>query len=353
MTASRSGRVLAFVAVIAVGAGVFAQQDSGRVRGAIFDPNENVITGYTGAFMRLRDAAGAELRTEVTLEGAFDLENVPPGTYQLRVELGGAMYRSYTEENIVVAGGQTLDLRVPIEWSINLGTFGDDPTMLAIDMARSGEGLNGPPPRTTSGTPDLTGVWVRERIPGEQRDPLPLQPWAEEMRRQLDALDLQNAGAYCLPQTAVLTMTGFPYKFIQTDDVIVQVAEFKTPGIRQIFTDGRPHPDPELWNPAWHGHSIGRWEGDTLVIDNVGFNEITPGFGIHSEQLHVIERIRRPRFNRLEIEITAEDPEAFTGPWTTTLSAALAPDHEILEFVCPENNKDMQNFGGLGWRGRP
>jgi hypothetical protein len=165
--------------------------------------------------------------------------------------------------------------------------------------------------------------------------------------------DAQNPGAYCLPQFAVLTMTIFPYKFVQADTAIMQMVEFMTPGWRQIFMDGRPHPKPEDWNPAWHGHSVGRWEGDTLVIDTVGFNEVTPGFGIHTEKLHVVERIRRPSMNRLEIEITAEDPDAWTGPWTTTRSGALAPDHEILEFVCPENNKDAITFGGLGWKGRP
>jgi hypothetical protein len=286
------------------------------------------------------------------------------------------MYQSYTQENVVVAAGQTLELKVPIRWGINLGTFGDDPTMLAKDMARNGEKMTGPPPRTADGKDgkvDLTGVWVpltgagggagggaaggpAGAGGGGGRGQPPMQPWAQEMQRKLNELrgpDQQNPGAYCLPQSAILSMVGFPYKFVQTPDVIVQMVEFATPGIRQIFMDGRPHPKPEDWNPTWHGHSIGRWEGDTLVIDTVGFNDITPGFGIHSEKLHVVERIRRPAFNRLEMEITAEDPEAFTGPWTVTRSGALSPDHEILEFVCPENNKDMKNFGGLGWKGRP
>jgi hypothetical protein len=147
--------------------------------------------------------------------------------------------------------------------------------------------------------------------------------------------------------------SAFPFKFIESPTVIVQMSEFMTPGWRQIFMDGRPHPTADEWNPAWHGHSIGRWDGDTLVIDTVGYNEITPGFGVHSEKLHTIERIRRVDMTHLEIEITAEDPDAWTAPWTTTWKAELAPDHELLEFVCPENNKDMQNFGGLGWKGRP
>jgi hypothetical protein len=354
---SRIGRTLIAVAfAAALGAALAAQQAPGRVTGTILDPNNNVITGFTGALMTMTNASG-ELRTDVTLQGTFNLANVPPGSYDLRVQLGGAMYQSYTQQNVVVASGQTLDLKIPIKWGINLGTFGDDPTVLAKDMARSGESLNGPAPRTRAGKPDLTGVWVTAGANAAgQNPPIPMQPWAQEMNRKLTEVrgpDSQNPGAYCLPQSAVLSMVGFPYKFIQADDVIVQLVEFATPGIRQIFMDGRPHPKPEDWNPSWHGHSIGRWEGDTLVIDNVGFNDITPGFGIHSEKLHVVERIRRTSFNRLEIEITADDSEAFTGPWKTIRYGALSPDHEILEFVCPENNKDMQNFGGLGWKGRP
>jgi hypothetical protein len=148
-------------------------------------------------------------------------------------------------------------------------------------------------------------------------------------------------------------LAPFPWKLVQTPTLMVHLIEFFTPGFRQIFMDGRPHPAPEEWNPSWHGHSVGRWDGDTLVIDTVGYNEITPGFGIHTEKLHTVERIRRPDITTLEITITAEDPDAYTGPWTATIHASLAPDHEILEFVCSENNKDAVNFGGLGWKGRP
>ena len=101
------------------------------------------------------------------------------------------------------------------------------------------------------------------------------------------------------------------------------------------------------------GHSVGSWEGDTLVVETVGFNEVAPGFGIHTEKLRVTERIRRPEFGRLEIEITAEHPEAYTDTYTLHYEAGLVPDEEILEFVCAENNKDPLHFGALGWKGRP
>jgi hypothetical protein len=343
--------------VAALSVALAAQQGPGGIAGTILDPNGNVIMGYTDGFVTMRNTAtGAEFRAEIKTDGTFELTGLPAGTYEFAAPLTGAMYRPYRQDNVVIAAGQTLQMKVPIPWGINLGTFGDDPNMLAKDMARSGEKLTGPPPRTPDGKPDLSGVWAPAPVPGAPPNPFPLQPWAAEMQKQLQAArgpDAQNPGAYCLPQGAVPFTTPFPWKLVQTPSVIVHITEFTTPGFRQIFMDGRPHPSPDEWNPSWHGHSIGRWEGDTLVIDTVGYNEVTPGFGIHTEKLRTIERIRRPVMNRLEIELTAEDPDAYTRPWTTTIYGALAPDHEILEFVCPENNKDAITFGGLGWKGRP
>ena len=265
-----------------------AQQATGAIAGSIFDPNGNVITGYIGALLVLKNqGTGAELRTEIKTDGSFALEKIPAGTYELNAPLAGAMYRAYTQRDVVIKAGETLQLKVPIPWSINLGTFGDDPNMLARDMARSSDRLAGrPTPRKANGQPDLSGVWASVNEMGRGPNPFPMQPWAAEMQRQLTELrgpDAQNAGAYCLPQAAIPYMaSAFPFKFVESPTVIVQMSEFMTPGWRQIFMDGRPHPKPEDWNPAWHGHSIGRWEGDTLVIDTVGYNDVTPGFGIHS-----------------------------------------------------------------------
>jgi Carboxypeptidase regulatory-like domain len=349
----------AMVLASVVSAAMSAQQapNLGAVSGVIVDPNNNVIRGYTGGFVTLRHTTtNAQLRAEVGLDGAFSFAGVPAGTYDLAAPITGAMYRAYSQTGVVVAAGQTLQLRLRIEWGINLGTFGDDPTMLAKDMARSGEKLSGPAPRTPDGKVDLSGVWVPAPRPGAPPNPFPLQPWAAETNRKLQEVrgpDAQNPGAYCLPQTAIPYMSPFPWKLVQTPTLLIQLTEFFTPGVRQVFMDGRPHPPADEWNPSWHGHSIGRWEGDTLVIETVGYNEVTAGFGIHSEKLKTIERVRRPDLTHLEIEITAEDPEAYTAPWRTTVYGALAPDHEILEFVCPENNKDAITFGGLGWKGRP
>ena len=140
---------------------VVAQQGTGAIAGVIVDPNDKPITGYTGGYITMRNAAtGMESQADVKLDGTFELTGLAPGTYEFAAPITGAMYRPYRQSNVTIAAGETLRMRVRIEWGINLGTFGDDPTVLAKDMARSGESMSGPPPRTRDGKPDLSGVWV-------------------------------------------------------------------------------------------------------------------------------------------------------------------------------------------------
>jgi hypothetical protein len=149
-----------------------------------------------------------------------------------------------------------------------------------------------------------------------------------------------------------MTMTNYPYKFVQTPRLIVQLVEDMVISHRQIHLDGRAHPKPEEWNPSWYGHSIGRWEGDTLVVETVGFNESTPGFGIHTESLKITERFTRTSRGRMRITVTAEDPEAWTAPWVREREAGLAEGTEIVEFVCAEG-APAQSAKRAPWRARP
>jgi hypothetical protein len=176
-----------------------------------------------------------------------------------------------------------------------------------------------------------------------------LQPWAAELLRQrLENNSKDYPGGFCLPANAAPITRAFPYKFVQTPALMVVLHESDTPGVRQIFLDGRAHPaDP---NPTWQGHSIGRWDGDTLVVDTTGYNDRSwlSLSGIpHTEKLHTVERIRRPDYGHIEVEITMDDSEAFTGPWKRTFTATLAPpDEEIMEFICTENNRDANHYRG-------
>ena len=112
--------------------------------------------------------------------------------------------------------------------------------------------------------------------------------------------------------------------------------------------DGRPH--PKDWNPTWQGHSIGKWEGDTLIIDTAGYNDkawLSLSGIPHTEKLHIVERIRRPDYGHIEVEITMEDSGAFTTPWIRIFTATLAPPgEEIMEFICNEGNRDVSHYRG-------
>jgi hypothetical protein len=208
-------------------------------------------------------------------------------------------------------------------------------------------GRGQPPPVAAPGTPPIAGFRnVGQNIPGG----LPLQPWAAEVRKKRMADNSKdNPEAFCLPMGLMQFHTqGFPRKFIQTPKLMVILYEASY-GIRQIFMDGRPLPnnDPQPW---YYGYSVGRWEGDTLVVESTGFRDDgwldidgTP----MTEQAKMTERFRRVSYGRMEIDITVDDPKAYTKPWTVRHNQVFMPDQEIIEFICEEN----QRFGvepGLG-----
>lgn len=230
-------------------------------------------------------------------------------------------------------------------------------------------------PKTADGHPDLSGIWDRGILPGAPPpaptatfgatpppgprpfqnltsvfpDGLPLQPWAAELRKQrLAEHSKDHPDAHCLPIHPVqLHSHPQPRKIIQTPGLVLILYEAND-GIRQIFTDGRPLPgnDPQPW---WYGYSIGKWEGDALVVQTTGFRDIgwldEEGTPLTSS-LRLTERFRRPTYGTLEIEITVDDPKTFTKPWTYQLNQRLMPDTELIEFVCAENNRSLSHLVG-------
>jgi hypothetical protein len=188
-------------------------------------------------------------------------------------------------------------------------------------------------------TPDLSGVWIvsqgldiTAQVPYQ---PAFLKIWND---RKADLVK-QDPATYCLPN-GVVRLTNLPYKIVQTPALVVLLSEGNTHSYRRFFLDGRPHNldlDPNNWN----GDSIGRWEGSTLVVDSIGFNDKTwlDGTGKpHSESLHVVERYSRPSRDRLEIQYTLEDPKALTK--TFTFTRVLVPaKREIQERFCTDTNR--------------
>jgi hypothetical protein len=203
----------------------------------------------------------------------------------------------------------------------------------------------GPAPKMPDGKVDLQGVW-NPGLTFMNMGKVPLQDWAQKLYEERRAnLSKDDPEGFCLP-AGVPRISPFPQKFVQTPTLLVILDEGNIHSFRQIFLDGRGH--PKNMDPLWMGHSIGKWEGDTLVIDTVGLNDKTwiNGQGVpHSDQLHVIERYRRPDLGHLEAEITIEDPKAFTAPHTFKRSYTLL-DGEILEYVCNEFNVDAEHLVG-------
>jgi hypothetical protein len=223
-----------------------------------------------------------------------------------------------------------------------LGTLGEaDPATAALFRSRPAP-PTGPTPKTPDGRPDFSGVYYGPRS-NEMTKP-DLLPWAEEqVKRHLDNFRKDGPSARCLPAGPLRLVPLV--KVVQTPSLIMLIVEEE--GYRQIFLDGRSH--PKDLNPTWYGHSIGKWDGDALVVDTVGFNDVgtlNPDGVPHTEQMHLLERFRRPDLGHLEIEVAIEDPKVFSKPWTMKRVANLAPGEEIMEFICNENNRDAEHMVG-------
>jgi hypothetical protein len=211
----------------------------------------------------------------------------------------------------------------------------------------------GPSPRTADGHPDLSGNWqpnaIRENVDmiGAGVE-IPLLPGPKALYDQRKAsLSKDDPEARCLPPGVPrMSTTPYPWSILQVKDQIWIVYEGGAHIWRKIFMDGRPH-DPQVVE-TWLGDSIGHWEGDTLVVETVGQNDITwiDESGIpHSSEMKVTERISRPDFGHLAIEHIIDDPKTFSKPWTFTTHPSLLKG-ELIGYICQENNKDVPHLIG-------
>jgi Carboxypeptidase regulatory-like domain len=326
-----------------------AQDSGGALSGRVVDPDGRPVT-RPEAQITVKDAAGRQFTGRVARDGTYQVRKLPAGTYSIDLDMPTRLYEHYSRAAVAVAGNAATTLELRLSWGMNLGTVGDDPLLQGSDLRAKTKNINGPVPRMPDGRPDLSGIW--SNIGDAYAGAAPMQPWAQSLYDEWMKIKQDNPGAYCLPQSGLMTLTNYPYKFVQTPKLIVQLVEDMAISHRQIFMDGRGHPDPDAWNPSWYGHSIGHWEGDTLVVDTTGFNESTPGFGIHTESLHITEKYTRTSYGRMNIEITAEDPKAYTGPWVRERQAGLVEDSEIVEFLCAEG-KPTQAATRAPWKARP
>jgi hypothetical protein len=230
--------------------------------------------------------------------------------------------------------------------------------------------LSAPAPRTPNGKPDFSGMWVpRDVLPcnvkerGVQcteldltpqignfalglKDGLPYQPWAAELfHRRAKDVGYIDPHTHCMPPNYPRAW-AFPetQKIFQTPAELVLLHEYNA-SYRQIFLDGRKPPeDPQ---PTWNGYSVGHWEGDTLVVESAGYRDdswLDTAGNFFSSAARVTERIRRPSFGALDIDVTVNDPKVFTKAWTVNLHMKPLLDTEMIDFICMENNRDIDHM---------
>jgi hypothetical protein len=252
------------------------------------------------------------------------------------------------------------------------------PTPGVPRLAGGKPNLTAPAPRASDGKPDLSGIWglpcpvgtnaaggfdglpnvycaTEVAVPREFanigqsfKEGLPYQPWAAELVKKTRVANRPNDPmSRCLPP-GIVRLEVFPLfrKIVQVPGLLVILNE-QNASYRQIFTDGRPLPvDP---NPSWNGYSSGKWEGDTLAVQTNGFRDglwLDTGGSPLTDAARVTERFRRVNYGTLEIELTIDDPKAYTKPWTIKVTQILAPDTELLDYICLENEKDVRHLGG-------
>jgi len=232
--------------------------------------------------------------------------------------------------------------------------------------------LSAPAPRTADGKPDFSGIWVTGHpLCGDRFNPrtytcgvelpmgregvnmgatlqggLPYQPWLAELVKERTTNHAKDdPHVRCLPDT-FLRAYSLPHfvRFVQTPSLLVALIEMNA-NYRLVFLDARPLPEDPV--PSWQGYSSAKWEGATLVIDSNGFRDdiwIDWNGSMITSAAKVRERIRRPDFGHLEIEVTVDDPKAYTKPWTVTLKQQIAVDTELVDEICLENEKSFKNM---------
>lgn len=235
--------------------------------------------------------------------------------------------------------------------------------------------LAAPTPRM-KGKPDLTGIWIAESAPAKEVEQFllpgginglgedvpskyffnfffdfgmghePMNPQAAAMYQKMAQSGAKPPTLCPIPTLPIENVIPAPFKIVRTPRTTLFLYEADTV-FRQVFTDGRALPaDPQ---PSFMGYSVGRWDGDTLVIDTVGLNDKGPMDVIghpHSESLKLTERLRRRDFGHIDAEITADDPKIYTKPVTIKFGYRLVPDTELIETFCQEQEKDLAHMPG-------
>jgi hypothetical protein len=334
----RQPRMRTLGIILFLAGAVSGQSISGSITGTITDTSSVVVEG--AMVQAVTNPPTGTHRAVSDNNGKYTLGGLPPGSYDLQVT--ASAMQTFSQKGVPVQMGPPVRLDIRMDFNTQLGTLGEDRVTAAAEAKRHHPPA-GPTPRTSDGKPDLSGVWWSPRTNDTGRPEF--LPWAEAVAKErLDNNRKDSPQSRCLP-SAVLRM-GPLVELVQSKQFLIIISDDDYPGFHQVYLDGRPHPaDPY----AWYGHNTGHWDGDTLIVDRVGFNDqvwLDQELHPHTDKLHVVDRFRRPDLGHLEIETTVEDPGAVVKPYTIKRSADLAPDQEIQEFICNENNQDVEHLVG-------
>jgi hypothetical protein len=319
---------------------VAVAQNPGSISGRVTDSGGAGIPD--APIQALNSETKTPYRAISSASGDYSIKGLPAGTYNVTLRYPGFRYSQFTQENVKIAAGAAIKIDMKLGDN-NYATLGDDPFTYNHSIREKTAQLKGPVPRAADGHPDLSGVW------NGNDDLFPEQPaakpWvAARAKSMIDGNFKDDPGTHCLPST-LLPNGPFLRKFIQTPKLLAILTEDDVIGYRQIYLDGRKHPTVDY--PLWLGHSIGHWEKDTLVVDRSNFNDKgLLGFHPHTEKLHMIERYQRTDYGHMKVDIVIEDPDAFDKPWNVHMVWDLAPDEDVLEYVCAENNSDVKHLVG-------
>jgi hypothetical protein len=313
-----------------------AQSDPGTISGRVLDKDD----GVSGAPIQAKNVlTGTIYKAASSPNGSYSLDQLPPGKYEVTISVAG-----FEKNDVTVQSGQVLTVDFRFQPDFQLGTLGDGDVYSRIALFNKPPPPTGATPRASDGKPDLSGVWRAPKTI-DSNEPGLLPKAQQLLNERFENNGLDSPAVRCMPD-AILRLTPF-FKLLQTASVLMVVIEAETPGYYQVFLDGRSHPRDT--NPTWYGHSIGKWDGDTLVVDTISFNErrwLTVFGTPISPKLHMTQRFQRTDLGHLQIETTIDDPDIYPQTWTMKQVSELAPGEEIMESICNENNKDPQHMVG-------
>jgi len=325
-------RVAILLLVLLGAAPLIAQAGRGAIAGRVVTDQGDAAAGVT---VQAKDSAGKYSSTVANKNGEYRLPNLAAGTYEISVPQMGVRTARFAQADVTIEAGKTRTFNITLMPN-NFGIVGDDQAFLQI--YNKYKDLKGPAPRTPEGRPDFSGVWLANVDP----NPTPVQmlPWAQqEWERRRDRAFEGMPTSRCLPLDPTMTLPFF-YKIVQTPTLLIHLFE-QDPHYRQAFLDGREH--PKDLDPTWMGHTIGRWQKDTLVLDTIGLNDkswlLQATWLPHTENLHIIERYTRPDVAHLNIDVRIEDPDTFIQPVERHVQWLYTPGEDLFEAICAENNK--------------